>query len=87
MRAEWSIISFLYRTVAAAMVGGLSYLFVRSALRPNELILSGSTIGAYENLLAIGIAVIISVAVFWRLMRGSKVRDEVRKILDVEDGF
>jgi hypothetical protein len=84
MSSKFSIASFALRTVSAGAISAVSYLFVLSALRPDTPLFQQVSVTEPENYFAICIAAIIFVAVFWRLMRGSKISDEVSRVLDAD---
>lgn len=75
---------FILRTAAAGVVGVVSYLFVRAALRPRGWGMQSSLTDS-ENYLALGGAVVIFGVVLWRLCRGTWGKEQIDQILDIGD--
>jgi hypothetical protein len=84
MRERFSLSVFALRLLIAGAFGGMSYLFVCSALRPNGSA-SNAPISEPENYFAIGIAAILFLVIFWRLMRKSWGKEQIDKILEIDD--
>ena len=76
--------AFILRIVVAGLVGGVSYLFVRSALRPRGWNMQSSLIDA-ENYLALGVAVIVFGIVFWRIRKHAWGKEQVEKLFEMDD--
>jgi hypothetical protein len=84
MRERFSLSVIALRLLIAGAFGGMSYLFVCSALRPNGWS-SNAPISEPENFFAIGIAAILFLVIFWRLMRKSWGKEQIDKILEIDD--
>jgi hypothetical protein len=83
MGSKFSMISVVIHAAVAAVISGVAYIFVLSALRPYATLFSEFTVTEPENFFAIGIAGVIFVTIFWRLVRGGKISDEVNRMRDV----
>lgn len=82
MSEDLSKAGILVQAFIAAVSGGLSYFLLRSALQPY-----GSLAGALDeiNYLAIGLALLVFVAVFYRIRRGSWTREHVDELFEIDD--
>lgn len=68
----------------AAIVGGISYLFVHAALRPRGWSMNTSSADS-ENYFAIGLGIIVFGIVLWRLSKQTWGKEQVEKLLDMDD--
>ncbi len=77
--------TFILRVVIAGIVGSLSYLFCHAALRPRgwnmQTFLTDS-----ENYFSISVGIIIFGIVLWRLSRQTLGKEQVDKLLEIDDG-
>lgn len=76
--------TFVLRVAVAGIVGSLSYLFFHAALRPRGWHMQTSLSDA-ENYLAIGVATILFGVVLWRLNRQTWGKEQVDKLLEIDD--
>lgn len=75
---------FVLSFVVATAIGLFSYVFVLSAMRPFTPLLQSVHGSMPESYLAILISSVVFIVVFVRLLRGSRVNDEVDKVLDLD---
>lgn len=75
---------FILRAAAAGLIGGVSYLFVRSALHPRGWGLQGS-LSDSENYLAVGVAVIVFGVVLWRVYKQTWGKEQIEQLWDIDD--
>ncbi len=76
--------AFILRTVVAGIAGSVSYLFVRSALRPRGWGMQSSLTNS-ENYLALGVAAIVFGIVLWRIGKHAWGKEQVEKLLEMDD--
>ncbi|XLZ68556.1 hypothetical protein ABT364_18675 [Massilia sp. SR12] len=68
----------------ATAIGLFSYVFVLSAMRPFTPLLQSVRVTLSEDYLAVLISLVVFIAVFVRLFRGAKVKEEVDRVLDLD---
>jgi hypothetical protein len=76
--------AFILRVGVAGIVGSISYLFVHAALRPRGWSMHTSLTES-ENYFALGIAIIVFGIVLWRLSRQTWGKEQVDKLLQLDD--
>jgi hypothetical protein len=81
---EFSLFTAIPRAVVAAGIAGIGYLVSLYALRPGQSVFADVFAGALANYIALGMAVLLFGAVFWRLMTGGGNEKEISKLGDID---
>jgi len=84
MREEFSVVTLLFRILAAGAIGGVAYLLVHSALRPRGWPLQ-IAVSEYENYFTVAVAALVFVLVLWRLIRNTWSKEQIHKLFDTDD--
>jgi H+/gluconate symporter-like permease len=82
--AGFSLFTAIPRALVAALIAGIGYLVSLYALRPGQPAFDHVFVGALANYIALGMAVLLFGAIFWRLMTGGGVEEEISKLGDVD---
>lgn len=69
--------------LVGGIVGLVSYFLICSALRPRGW--AAGPLSEFERYFAIGLAILISLIVFYRMCRESWGRDQVEQLFDFDD--
>lgn len=80
----FSLFTAIPRAIVAGFIAGIGYLVCLYAFRPGQPVFDDVVAGALANYLALGMAVLIFGAVFWRLMTGGGVEQEIGKLGDID---
>lgn len=81
---DFSLFTAIPRAIVAAIVAGIGYLVSLYAFRPGQSVFDDLFAGALANYLALGMAVVLFGAVFWRLMAGGGIGAEISKLGDID---
>lgn len=81
---ERLLMIFVLRVAVAGIVGSISYFFVHAALRPRGWSMQNSLTDS-ENCFAIGVATIVFGVVLYRLSRQTWGKEQVAKLLEMDD--
>lgn len=81
---DLSLFTALPRALAAAFCAAIGYVCTLAALNPGTGIFEQVLVHALANYIAIGTALLIFAAVFWRLMKGLSMREEIDRALDID---
>lgn len=81
---DFSLFTVIPRVIIAACIAGIGYLVSLYALKPGRSVFDGVFVGAPDNYIALGMAVLLFGAVFWRLMTDSCIKEEINKLGDID---
>lgn len=84
MDDEFSWFAAIPRALVAAGIAAIGYVFTLYALSPHDPIRGRLVANELFNYIALGMAVLIFGAVFWRLMQGGRMGDEMDKLGDLD---
>lgn len=83
MPGKLSFGRFILCLAGASITGLVSYFLICSALRPYGWVFSA--LSDAERYFAIGLSIVICVAVFYRMLRRSWGSAQMKKLLDFDD--
>ena len=77
---DFSLFTAIPRAIVAACIASIGYLVSLYAFRPGQSVFDDLFVGTLANYLALGMAVVLFGAVFWRLMTGGGLGAEISKL-------
>lgn len=72
------------RALVAAVIGAVGYLVTLWILDPHRSVFDHLFLGDLSNYIGLGMALPMFGAVFWRLMKGASMGEEIGKTFDID---